>query len=128
VTLPDGALYEHPGKLNFLDVQVDPGTDTLTVRAELPNPDRVLIASQFVGVRVERGEPKQVLKVVARRVRLGALEGDQVVVEDGLNVGDRVVVEGIQKVRRGMAVAVTAREAQLLGAPQSASQRLSSKG
>ena len=130
VTLPDGALYEHPGKLNFLDVQVDPGTDTLTVRAELPNPDRVLIDRQFVGVRVERGEPRRVLavpqaaiqvnqagpyvlvvgnedKVEARRVRLGALEGVQVVVEDGLNDGDRVIIEGIQKVRPGMAVAVS---------------------
>ena len=130
VTLPDGTLYEHPGKLNFLDVQVDPGTDTLTVRAELPNPDRLLIDREFVGVRVERGEPRRVLavpqaaiqvnqagpyvlvvgnedKVEARRVRLGALEGVQVVVEDGLNDGDRVIVEGIQKVRLGMAVAVS---------------------
>jgi membrane fusion protein, multidrug efflux system len=63
VTLPDGSLYEHPGRLNFLDVQVDPGTDTLTVRAELSNPDRLLIDREFVGVRVERGEPKGVLAV-----------------------------------------------------------------
>ena len=39
---------------NFLDVQVDPGTDTVTVRAELPNPERILVDGQFVGVRVER--------------------------------------------------------------------------
>ncbi len=63
VTLPDGTLYEHPGTLNFLDVQVDPGTDTVTVRGELPNPDRVLVDGQFVGVRVERGEPERVLAV-----------------------------------------------------------------
>jgi membrane fusion protein, multidrug efflux system len=130
VTLPDGTLYEHPGKLNFLDVQVDPGTDTLTVRAELPNPDRILIDGQFVGVRVERGEPERVLavpqaaiqvdqagayalvvgnndRVEERRIRLGIQEGIQVVVEDGLNEGDRVIVEGIQKVRPGMAVAVS---------------------
>ena len=53
VTLPDGTLYEHPGTLNFLDVQVDPGTDTVTVRGELPNPDRILVDGQFVGVRVD---------------------------------------------------------------------------
>jgi hypothetical protein len=98
-------------------------------------PPAVMILSlrptgQFVGVRVERGEPKRVLalpqaaiqvdqagpyvlvvgsddKVEERRVRLGALEGVQVVVEDGLNEGDRVIVEGIQKVRPGMAVAVS---------------------
>jgi membrane fusion protein (multidrug efflux system) len=130
VTLPDGTLYQHPGKLNFLDVQVDPGTDTLTVRAELPNPDRVLVDGQFVGVRVERGAPERVLavpqaalqvdqagpyvlvvgdddKVEARRVTLGDAEGTQVVVERGLNEGERIIIEGIQKVRPGMAVAAS---------------------
>jgi membrane fusion protein (multidrug efflux system) len=130
VTLPDGTLYDHPGKLNFLDVEVDPGTDTLTVRAELPNPDRVLVAGQFVGVRVERGEPEKVLavpqasvqvdqagpyvlvvggddKVEARRITLGPVEGAQVVVQTGLQTGDKVIVEGIQKVRPGMVVAAS---------------------
>jgi membrane fusion protein, multidrug efflux system len=130
VTLPDGTLYQHPGQLNFLDVQVDPGTDTVTVRAELPNPERVLVDGQFVGVRVERGAPERVLavpqaalqvdqagpyvlvvggddKVEARRVSLGDAEGAQVVVERGLNQGERVIVEGIQKVRPGMAVAAS---------------------
>jgi membrane fusion protein, multidrug efflux system len=130
VTLPDGTVYEHPGKVNFLDVQVDPGTDTVTVRAELPNPERILVDGQFVGVRVERGEPKPVLavpqaslqvdqagpyvlvvggddKVEARRVTLGAAEGAQVVVESGLNEGERIIVDGIQKVRPGMTVAAT---------------------
>ncbi|MCE3246634.1 MAG: hemolysin [Geminicoccaceae bacterium] len=130
VTLPDGTPYDHPGKLNFLDVRVDPGTDTLTVRAELPNPDRTLIDGQFLGVRVERGAPRRVFavaqaavqvdqagpyvlvvgaddKVVERRVKLGLAEGVQVVVEEGLNEGERVIVEGIQKVRPGMAVEVS---------------------
>ena len=130
VTLPDGTLYEHPGKLNFLDIQVDPGTDTVTVRAELPNPQRVLVDGQFVGVRVERGAPEQVLavpqaalqvdqagpyvlvvdgdgKAAARGVELGAAEGTQVVVQAGLREGERVIVEGIQKVRPGMAVAAS---------------------
>jgi membrane fusion protein (multidrug efflux system) len=142
VTLPDGTPYEHPGKLNFLDVQVDPSTDTVTVRAELPNPDRVLVAGQFVGVRVERGEPERVLtvpqaslqldqagpyllvvggdnKVEARRVTLGAVDGAQVVVQTGLQNGDKVIVDGIQKVRPGMAV--VASEA-ATGAPVGESQ------
>ncbi len=111
VTLPD-KLYEHPGKLNFLDNRIDPGTDTVTVRAELPNPDRVLVSGQFARVRVERGEPERVLavsqgsvqldqvgpyvlvvngdnKVEARRVTLGADEGAEVVVQTGLETGDR---------------------------------------
>jgi membrane fusion protein (multidrug efflux system) len=131
ITLADGTLYEHPGKLNFLGVQVDPTTDTVTVRAELPNPDRILVDGQFVGVRVERGAPEKVLavpqaslqldqagpyvlvvggdnKVEARRVTLGgAAEGAQMVVQAGLQAGDKVIVEGLQKVRPGMAVAVS---------------------
>jgi membrane fusion protein (multidrug efflux system) len=133
VSLPDDTSYEHAGKLNFEDVRTDPGTDTLTIRAELPNPDRVLIDGQFLGVRVERGEPKRVLmvpqvvvqvnqtgpfvlvvgdddKAAARPVRLGAVEGLQVVVEDGLSEGERVIVGGIQKVRPGMVVAVSEAE------------------
>ena len=130
VALPDGTLYEHPGKLNFLDVQVDAGTDTVAVRAEVPNPDRVLVDGQFVGVRVERGAPERLLavpqaalqvdqagpfvlvvggddRVEARRVALGASEGTRVVVQSGLREGERVIVEGIQKVRPGMAVAAS---------------------
>ena len=126
-TLPDGSRYEHPGKLDFLDVQVDPGTDTLAVRAKFPNPERVLIDGQFVGVRVERGEPEQVLavpqpalqadqagpyvlvvgddgKVAVRRVSVGDLAGAQAVIRNGLRAGDRVIVDGIQKVRPGIAV------------------------
>jgi len=96
----------------------------------LPNPDRTLIDGQFLGVRVERGAPRRVFavaqaavqvdqagpyvlvvgaddKVVERRVKLGLAEGVQVVVEEGLNEGERVIVEGIQKVRPGMAVEVS---------------------
>jgi membrane fusion protein (multidrug efflux system) len=128
VTLPDGTPYEHPGKLNFLGIQVDPGTDTVTVRAEVPNPNRLLADGEFVGVRVERGEPEQVLsvpqaavlldqagpyvlvvgrgdKVEARRVTLGDEAGTQVVIREGLQQGERVIVEGVQKVRPGMVVA-----------------------
>ena len=141
VTLPDGTRYDQPGKLNFLDVQVDQGTDTVTVRAELPNPERMLVDGQFMGVRVEAGAPEPVLavpqaalqvdqagpyvlvvggddKVEARRVTLGASEGAQAMVQDGLKEGERVIVEGIQKVRPGMAVAAS--EAPPSGSAQSA--------
>jgi len=130
VTLPDGTLYDQPGQLNFLDVQVDQTTDTVAVRAELPNPDRTLVDGQFVGVRVEAGAPEPVLavpqaalqvdqagpyvlvvgegdQVEARRVTLGVAAGAQVVIQDGLKEGERVIVEGIQKVRPGMAVAAS---------------------
>jgi membrane fusion protein (multidrug efflux system) len=128
VGLPDGTLYPEPGSLNFLDVQVDRGTDTVTVRAALPNPDRVLVDGQFVSVQVEAGKPERRIaipqaalqvdqagpyvlvvdgddKVESRRVKLGATEGTQAVIQDGLKEGERVIVEGIQKVRPGMVVA-----------------------
>ncbi len=149
VTLPDGSAYEHPGAVDFVDVQVDQSTDTVAVRAKLPNPDRTLVDGQFVGVRVKAGEPEAVLavpqasvqvdqggpyvlvvggddKVATRRVTLGDLVGTQAVVRDGLDAGERVIVEGIQKVRPGMAV--TASEAQPQPAPQGESQSQQSKG
>jgi membrane fusion protein (multidrug efflux system) len=130
VTLPDGSVYDQTGEIDFLDVQVDQGTDTVTVRAELPNPERTLVDGQFVSVRVEAGTPEPVLtvpqaalqvdqagpyvlvvgdgdKVEARRVTLGESEGTLAVVQDGLKEGERVIVDGIQKVRPGMAVAAS---------------------
>jgi hypothetical protein len=130
VTLPDGTVYPLPGKVDFFDVQVDPGTDTVTVRADFANPERVLVDGQFVNVRVERGTPVQMLvvpqaavqldqagpyvlvvggdnKVEARRITPGAVQGPQVVVQSGLKAGDKVIIEGIQKARPGMAVAAS---------------------
>ncbi len=130
VGLPDDTLYQHPGSLNFLDVQVDQSTDTVTVRAALPNPDRVLVDGEFVSVTVEAGASERQItvpqaalqvdqagpfvlvvdgddKVEAKRVKLGASEGTQAVIEDGLKEGERVIVEGIQKARPGMVVAAT---------------------
>ena len=128
VTLPDDTVYQHSGKIDFLGVTVDQSTDTVTVRAELPNPERVLVDGQFVGVQVEAGKPERKIaipqaalqvdqagpyvmvvdgqdKVEARRVKLGAAEGAQAVIEDGLKEGERVIVDGVQKVRPGMVVA-----------------------
>jgi membrane fusion protein (multidrug efflux system) len=125
--LPDGSDYAHPGKVNFLDVQVDQGTDTATVRAEFPNPERILVDGGFVNVTVERGTPTPSLvipqsalqidqagpfalvvnnekKVEVRRLTLGRAAGAEMTVEKGLNEGDLVIVEGIQKVRPGSVV------------------------
>ena len=51
IKLPDGSIYPHPGLTNFLDVQVEADTDTVVVRAQLPNPDGMLIPGGIVGVR-----------------------------------------------------------------------------
>jgi membrane fusion protein, multidrug efflux system len=128
IRLPNGRDYPHAGSVNFLDIQVNQGTDTVAVRAEFPNPEGWLIAGQIVDVTVEAGEPKQALvipqaalqldqsgpyvlvvgsdnKVEQQRVKLGAVEGSDTVVEQGLKQGERVIVQGIQKVRPGMVVA-----------------------
>ena len=128
--LPNGQEYPHPGSVDFLDIQANQGADTLTVRAVFPNPDSWLVSGQIVNVTVEAGEPTQTLtipqaalqvdqsgsyvlvvapddKVEQRRVKLGPVQGADITVSEGLKPGELVIVEGIQKVRPGEAVAPT---------------------
>lgn len=127
--LADGTAYAEPGKVDFLDVKADPGTDTVTVRALFPNPNSVIVPGQFASVAVESAQPVASIvvpqtalqidqagafvivvaadnKVEMRRVRTGASVENTVVVEQGLKAGDQVVVEGAQKVRPGQEVQV----------------------
>ena len=131
VRLPDGSIYDQTGTVDFVDVQVDPSTDTITVRAEFANPRRLLVEGALVGVLVETVEPEQVLvipqaamltdqagpyvllvdgesKVEQRRIQLGQQTGTAFVVQSGLEEGDRVVVDGVQQVRPGQTVQATA--------------------
>jgi membrane fusion protein (multidrug efflux system) len=130
IKLPDGTIYPHPGLTNLLDVQVQPNTDTITVRAQLPNSEGLLIPGGVVGVIVERGAPHQSLvvpqsavlldqaghyvmvvddtkKVEQRRVTTDAEQGRDIVVTQGLKEGELVIVEGVQKVRPGQVVSTT---------------------
>jgi membrane fusion protein (multidrug efflux system) len=125
--LPDGSLYKHPGRIDFLDVQVAQGTDTLTVRARFPNPERLLVEGQSVGVTAERKEAELAVvipqaaiqvdqagrfvlvvdkdkKVEVRRIKAAPRKDGSAVVEEGLQEGELVIVEGLLKVRPGMAV------------------------
>ena len=70
IKLPDGSSYPHPGLSNFLDVQVEPTTDTVAVRARVPNPEGLLTAGGVVGVTVERGAPRMALTVPQSAVLL----------------------------------------------------------
>jgi membrane fusion protein, multidrug efflux system len=129
VRLPDGTVYEHPGRIDFADIQVDQNTDTITIRAEFPNPDRLLVAGQFVNVFVKTEQPQQEIVIAQsavqvdqagqyvltvnsestveqRRVETGQAQGGRVVIRGGLNEGDRVIVGGLQKVRPGQEVQV----------------------
>lgn len=125
--LADGSLYAHKGRLNFVDVRVDPGTDTVQVRATLPNPDRLLVDGQLVTAVAETARPEAALvipqaavqidqagryvlrvdgeqKVQVQRITIKGEQDGLYVVADGLKEGDRVITEGLQKVRPGMAV------------------------
>jgi membrane fusion protein, multidrug efflux system len=127
IKLPDDSVYPHSGRTNFLDVQVQPDTDTVLVRAQLPNPEGMLIPGGIVGVMVDRGAPQSSLvvpqsavqldqagryvmvvggdkKVEQRRIVTGVEQGRDIVVTQGLKEGELVIVEGIQKVHPGQIV------------------------
>src|SRR5712671_3168751 len=128
VRLADGSLYSEKGRIDFLDVQVNPRTDGQIVRAMFPNPDDILTTGQTVRVIIEEKGGDEVVvvpesavaidqtgpyvfvvgednKVEQRRLRLGARREGLAVVEDGIKPGDRVVVQGQQRIRAGMTVA-----------------------
>jgi len=130
VRLPNGRLYDEAGQLNFVDVTTDPGTDTVTLRAELPNPDSILVDGQYVGVTVQAGEPESAIvipqaslqldqqgvyvmvvdddkKAQVRRIETGREVGSDIVVTKGLSEGDLVITEGVQKIRPGQVVSAT---------------------
>jgi len=122
--------YDHPGKVDFVDVQVNTGTDAVDVRASFPNPDGVLVDGQLVTAVVESSTAKPVLvvpvgaiqinqsgtfvlivnadnKIEVRPVETASQAGNGVAVAKGLAEGDRVVIEGVQKVRPGQTVEAT---------------------
>jgi membrane fusion protein, multidrug efflux system len=130
VILADGSLYPHPGKFSAIDRQVDDQTGTIRLAALFPNPENILRPGQFVRVRVTVKTLPGVLLVPQRAVneqqtsyelaiigpdnraeirsvKVGERIGSLWVVEDGLKAGERVVVEGLQKVRDNEAVKPT---------------------
>jgi membrane fusion protein (multidrug efflux system) len=128
ILLENGEVYAHEGKLQFADVTVDSTTGNFLLRAIVPNPNVLLLPGMYVravlneGVRAQgllapqvgiTRDPKGVAsalvvdkdgKVEVRTVRVSRTIGDQWLVEEGLSAGDRLIVEGLQKVQPGMAV------------------------
>lgn len=128
--LPDGSLYGQSGRLNFIDVTTDPGTDSVTVRAQIPNPDGTLVDGQFVSVVLQAATPETALlipqsalqidqqgvfvllidgdsKAQVRRIQTGPTVGAMIAVKEGLSEGDLVITEGTQKARPGQEVTAT---------------------
>ncbi|WP_226661589.1 efflux RND transporter periplasmic adaptor subunit [Microbulbifer aggregans] len=128
ILLEDGSRYPHDGKLEFSEVSVDPTTGSVRLRVTVPNPDNLLLPGMYVRAEVGSGQRQQAIlvpqqgisrdpkgnttalvvgegnTVEARNVKVGQTVGSYWLVESGLNVGDRVIVEGLQKVRPGAVV------------------------
>ena len=123
----DGRPYPHPGKLLFSDVAVDESSGAVTLRAEFPNPDRMLLPGMYMRAQLEQAVaenaitvPQQAVmrdmtgasvmvvgadsKVTQRPIKADRSQGDSWIVSEGLKVGDQVIVEGLQKVKPGAAV------------------------
>lgn len=134
--LANGQEYEMPGNINFIDNKIDTSTGTILVRAEFPNPQHLLLPGQYLNVIIKRKDDQAVLRipqiavqtgqnghsvlvvdsqglVAQRMVKLGEQLGTEWIVLDGLKVGERVITQGLQKVRPGMKV-----KAQVEGAAQ----------
>jgi membrane fusion protein, multidrug efflux system len=128
LTLEDGSEYPEHGRLQFAEVSVDPGTGSVVLRAEFPNPKRVLLPGMFVRARLTQGTRQAALLVPQRgvsrnqrgdatvmvvgddnKVSERVVKADRVIQDDwlitqGLEAGDRVVVDGLQKIRSGVLV------------------------
>ncbi|MCB9931392.1 MAG: efflux RND transporter periplasmic adaptor subunit [Alphaproteobacteria bacterium] len=126
--LGDGSLYPHKGHIQFADVQASAATDSVEVRASIPNPDQLLVDQQLVNVEVVRKAPEEKLvmqqagllldqqgayalvvdkddTVRIKRLIVGEQRGSVIVVKSGLEKGDRVIVSGHQNARPGGKVA-----------------------
>lgn len=126
--LDDGTEYPHPGKLLFSEAAVDETTGQVTLRGEFPNPDGDLLPGMYVRVLIEQGiekgavlVPQQAVqrdssggalvyvvsadnKAGIRNVRVGRASGTRWVITDGLKGGEKIIVEGFQKVQPGAEV------------------------
>ncbi|ADU98226.1 efflux RND transporter periplasmic adaptor subunit [Alicycliphilus denitrificans] len=123
VVLEDGSVHKQPGRLLFTDLTVDATSGQVTLRAEVPNPDRSLLPGLYVRVRLEQAQvdngvllPQQAVtrtgaadtvmvvgeggRVSPRPVKLGPAQGTNWVVLDGLKAGEQVMVDGFQKLPR----------------------------
>ena len=147
LTLADGSRHPQTGRIAFTDRQADVQTGTIKVAVLFPNPGNVLRPGQFARVRAQRSVKAGALlvpqravmeqqgsyqvavvgadqKVDIRPVKVGQQVGSLWVIDDGVRPGERVIVEGLQKVRPGMVV--TAQPYAALGQAPSATAPASS--
>lgn len=128
VTLEDGSVYEHTGQMALSEVNVDTATATVIVRAIMPNPDKLLLPGMYVHAQLDEGTDPAALMVPQdavirnthgdpqvwvvkpdntvdlRQITTGQTVGTSWIVTSGLKEGERIVVEGLQKVMPGAKV------------------------
>lgn len=130
LTFSDGTAYQIPGYIDFLAFSVDEQTGTVELRAEFPNPQRLLLPGEFVRAQIYAGEVQNGLTVpqravsltedggtvfvvdgegmaAVRPVKLGAMVEGRWIVESGLRAGDVVITSNLQKIRPGAPVKVS---------------------
>jgi membrane fusion protein (multidrug efflux system) len=130
LVMDDGSEYPLPGRLLFSEATVDPTSGQVTLRAEFPNPDGNLLPGMYVRVAIEQGIDAQAIalptqaiqrdstglpqvyvvgadnKAELRSIRATRVLGNRTVVDEGLKAGERVIVDGFQKIGPGAAVEV----------------------
>jgi RND family efflux transporter MFP subunit len=150
--LPDGSAYPHKGKFAFVNREVDPKTGTIQIAVNFPNPELTLRPGQYATARAEIQTipnalliPQQAVselqggdqvavvnadgKAEIRAVKVGPVYGPLIVVTEGLKVGEKVIVEGFQKVRQGIEVSTKPYIDSLKPqGPQDASEKNTSSG
>lgn len=128
IVLEDGSRYAHAGRMSFAETTVDPTTGSFVVRVVVPNPDQLLLPGMYVRAVLANGVRRNALlvpqqgvsrdpkgqasamvvdaegKAALRPVKVSRTVGASWLVEDGLEPGDRVIVEGLQKIRPGTPV------------------------
>lgn len=128
--LDNGTEYSHPGRIKLSEVTVDESTDSVIIRAEFPNPDGRLLPGMFVRAKLQEGVNENALlvpqraitrdptgqasalvvgkdsKVIRKAVVTDRVVGNQWLIRDGLQSGDRVVVDGTQKAQPGSEVRI----------------------
>lgn len=125
--LADGSLYEHKGKMDFIDRNVDAGTGAILLQASFPNPDRLIRPGQFARVKARIRQANDAVlipqkcakelqgqflvflvngenKLEAKKIVVGEKYGEFYLVKEGLKNGDKIILEGIQKARSDMEI------------------------
>lgn len=132
LVLADKSKYPFPGKIYFIDRAVDPQTGTIKTRLEFPNPQKLLRVGMTCNVRVVNNSSAQGIlipykavveqmgeyfvftvkenKVTQKKIAIGAMINDKIVVRDGLKAGEILVIDGIQKLRDGSSVQIGAKK------------------